>query len=112
MTPDSSSWSVFQPDIIISASEGVKTLSVLFLLFLDSNCCCCLSACLSDCPTVCLLSGFLWYLQVRLPPTVNLLRDKGKLMDFLLRRRDCKMVILSVCAQSASTATEPLLVVM
>uniref|UniRef100_A0A4W6FS63 Regulator of MON1-CCZ1 n=1 Tax=Lates calcarifer TaxID=8187 RepID=A0A4W6FS63_LATCA len=61
----SSSWSVFQPDIIISASEG-----------------------------------YLWYLQVKLPPTVNLLQDKGKLMDFLLRRRDCKMVILSVCSQS------------
>uniref|UniRef100_A0A4W5NTI2 Regulator of MON1-CCZ1 n=1 Tax=Hucho hucho TaxID=62062 RepID=A0A4W5NTI2_9TELE len=60
----SSSWSVFQPDIIISASQG-----------------------------------YLWYLQVKLPPTVNLLQDKGKLMDFLLRRRDCKMVILSVCAQ-------------
>ncbi|XP_055784598.1 regulator of MON1-CCZ1 complex-like isoform X1 [Salvelinus fontinalis] len=60
----SSSWSVFQPDIIISASEG-----------------------------------YLWYLQVKLPLTVNLLQDKGKLMDFLLRRRDCKMVILSVCAQ-------------
>ncbi|KAI3355541.1 hypothetical protein L3Q82_018371 [Scortum barcoo] len=60
----SSSWSVFQPDIIISASEG-----------------------------------YLWYLQVKLPPTVNLLQDKGKLMDFLLRRRDCKMVILSVCSQ-------------
>uniref|UniRef100_G3N758 Regulator of MON1-CCZ1 n=1 Tax=Gasterosteus aculeatus aculeatus TaxID=481459 RepID=G3N758_GASAC len=60
----SSSWSVFQPDIIISASEG-----------------------------------YLWYLQVKLSPTVNLLQDKGKLMDFLLRRRDCKMVILSVCSQ-------------
>lgn len=45
-------------------------------------------------------SGYLWYLQVKLPPTVNLLQDKGKLMDFLLRRRDCKMVILSVCSQS------------
>uniref|UniRef100_A0A8C8F923 Mic1 domain-containing protein n=1 Tax=Oncorhynchus tshawytscha TaxID=74940 RepID=A0A8C8F923_ONCTS len=44
-------------------------------------------------------SGYLWYLQVKLPPTVNLLQDKGKLMDFLLRRRDCKMVILSVCTQ-------------
>uniref|UniRef100_A0A673AYP0 Uncharacterized protein n=1 Tax=Sphaeramia orbicularis TaxID=375764 RepID=A0A673AYP0_9TELE len=43
--------------------------------------------------------GYLWYLQVKLPPTVNLLQDKGKLMDFLLRRRDCKMVILSVCSQ-------------
>uniref|UniRef100_A0A8C7NC23 Regulator of MON1-CCZ1 n=1 Tax=Oncorhynchus kisutch TaxID=8019 RepID=A0A8C7NC23_ONCKI len=42
---------------------------------------------------------YLWYLQMKLPPTVNLLQDKGKLMDFLLRRRDCKMVILSVCAQ-------------
>ncbi|KAA0704735.1 hypothetical protein E1301_Tti000950 [Triplophysa tibetana] len=61
---DSSSWSVFQPDIIISASEG-----------------------------------YLWYLQVKLQPTLNLLQDKGKLMDFLLRRRDCKMVILSVCSQ-------------
>ncbi|XP_018949734.2 regulator of MON1-CCZ1 complex isoform X1 [Cyprinus carpio] len=60
----SSSWSVFQPDIIISASEG-----------------------------------YLWYLQVKLQPTLKLLRDKGKLMDFLLRRRDCKMVILSVCSQ-------------
>uniref|UniRef100_A0A8D0AZY1 Regulator of MON1-CCZ1 n=1 Tax=Sander lucioperca TaxID=283035 RepID=A0A8D0AZY1_SANLU len=63
----SSSWSVFQPDIIISASEG-----------------------------------YLWYLQVKLPPAVILLQDKGKLMDFLLRRRDCKMVILSVCSQSTS----------
>ncbi|XP_026882719.2 regulator of MON1-CCZ1 complex isoform X1 [Electrophorus electricus] len=60
----SSTWSVFQPDIIISASEG-----------------------------------YLWYLQVKLQPTVNLLQDKGKLMEFLLRRRDCKMVILSVCSQ-------------
>nr|XP_057916568.1 regulator of MON1-CCZ1 complex-like isoform X1 [Doryrhamphus excisus] len=60
----SSSWSVFQPDIIISASEG-----------------------------------YLWYLHVKLTPTVNLLSDKGKLMDLLLRRRDCKMAILSVCSQ-------------
>ncbi|KAG5268058.1 hypothetical protein AALO_G00207750 [Alosa alosa] len=60
----SSTWSVFQPDIIISASEG-----------------------------------YLWYLKVKLQPTLNLLQDKGKLMDFLLRRRDCKMVILSVCSQ-------------
>uniref|UniRef100_A0A3Q2QLV7 Regulator of MON1-CCZ1 n=1 Tax=Fundulus heteroclitus TaxID=8078 RepID=A0A3Q2QLV7_FUNHE len=68
----SSSWSVFQPDIIISASEG-----------------------------------YLWYLQVKLPPTVHLLQDKGKLMDFLLRRRDCKMVILSVCSQSQEKASLP-----
>uniref|UniRef100_A0A674AYC7 Regulator of MON1-CCZ1 n=1 Tax=Salmo trutta TaxID=8032 RepID=A0A674AYC7_SALTR len=45
------------------------------------------------------VSGYQWYLQVKLPPTVNLLQDKGKLIDFLLRRRDCKMVILSVCSQ-------------
>ncbi|XP_077411201.1 regulator of MON1-CCZ1 complex [Vanacampus margaritifer] len=60
----SSSWSVFQPDIIISASEG-----------------------------------YLWYLRVKLSPTVHMLQDKSKLMDFLLRRNDCKMVILSVCSQ-------------
>ncbi|MBN3292447.1 RMC1 protein, partial [Polypterus senegalus] len=60
----SSTWSVFQPDIIISASEG-----------------------------------YLWYLQVKLKPALRLLKDKGRLMDFLLRRRDCKMVILSVCFQ-------------
>ncbi|XP_053097706.1 regulator of MON1-CCZ1 complex isoform X2 [Pangasianodon hypophthalmus] len=60
----SSTWSVFQPDIIISASEG-----------------------------------YLWYLHVKLHSTVNLLQDKGKLMDFLLHRSDCKMVILSVCSQ-------------
>ncbi|XP_054841326.1 regulator of MON1-CCZ1 complex isoform X1 [Eublepharis macularius] len=63
----SSSWIVFQPDIIISASEG-----------------------------------YLWNLQVKLEPIVNLLPDKGKLMDFLLQRKDCKMVILSVCSQMLS----------
>ncbi|XP_066482521.1 regulator of MON1-CCZ1 complex isoform X1 [Tiliqua scincoides] len=63
----SSSWIVFQPDIIISASEG-----------------------------------YLWNLQVKLEPIVNLLSDKGKLMDFLLQRKDCKMVILSVCSQMLS----------
>ncbi|XP_057680405.1 regulator of MON1-CCZ1 complex [Corythoichthys intestinalis] len=60
----SSSWSVFQPDIIISASEG-----------------------------------YLWYLRVKLGPTVDMLQDKSKLMDFLLRRNDCKTVVLSVCSQ-------------
>ena len=59
------------------------------------------SVCVCVCVCVC-VSGYLWYLQVKLPPTVNLLQDKGKLMDFLLRRRDCKMVILSVCSQSTS----------
>nr|XP_028593007.1 regulator of MON1-CCZ1 complex [Podarcis muralis] len=63
----SSSWIVFQPDIIISASEG-----------------------------------YLWNLQVKLEPIVNLLPDKGKLMDFLLQRKDCKMVILAVCSQMLS----------
>uniref|UniRef100_A0A674HUF1 Regulator of MON1-CCZ1 n=1 Tax=Taeniopygia guttata TaxID=59729 RepID=A0A674HUF1_TAEGU len=63
----SSSWIVFQPDIIISASEG-----------------------------------YLWSLQVKLEPVVNLLVDKGKLMDFLLQRKECKMVILSVCSQMLS----------
>nr|XP_033789768.1 regulator of MON1-CCZ1 complex [Geotrypetes seraphini] len=63
----SSSWSVFQPDIIISASEG-----------------------------------YLWYLQVKLGPVVNLLPDKGRLMDFLLQRKECKAVILAVCSQMLS----------
>nr|XP_014426016.1 regulator of MON1-CCZ1 complex isoform X3 [Pelodiscus sinensis] len=63
----SSSWIVFQPDIIISASEG-----------------------------------YLWNLEVRLEPVVNLLPDKGKLMDFLLQRKECKMIILSVCSQMLS----------
>ncbi|KAG8442188.1 hypothetical protein GDO86_011112 [Hymenochirus boettgeri] len=60
----SSSWIVFQPDIIISASEG-----------------------------------YLWYLRIKLQPIVHLLPDKGRLMDFLLQRKDCKSVILSVCSQ-------------
>lgn len=47
-----------------------------------------------------LKSGYLWNLQVKLQPIVNLLPDKGRLMDFLLQRRECKMVILSVCSQS------------
>uniref|UniRef100_M4AEM9 Regulator of MON1-CCZ1 n=1 Tax=Xiphophorus maculatus TaxID=8083 RepID=M4AEM9_XIPMA len=49
-------------------------------------------------PVPCQLFNGSWI--VLLPPTVHLLQDKGKLMDFLLRRRDCKMVILSVCSQS------------
>ncbi|XP_053570952.1 regulator of MON1-CCZ1 complex isoform X2 [Bombina bombina] len=65
----SSSWIVFQPDIIISASEG-----------------------------------YLWHLRIKLQPIVHLLPDKGKLMDFLLQRRDCKSVILSVCSQMLSEA--------
>nr|KAF6330875.1 regulator of MON1-CCZ1 [Myotis myotis] len=63
----SSSWIVFQPDIIISASQG-----------------------------------YLWNLQVKLQPIVNLLPDKGRLMDFLLQRKECKMVILAVCSQMLS----------
>ncbi|XP_067833784.1 regulator of MON1-CCZ1 complex isoform X2 [Heptranchias perlo] len=65
----SSSWSVFQPDIIINASEG-----------------------------------YLWCLQVKLQPIVHMLQDKGRLMDFLLQRKDCKMVILSVCCHMLSAA--------
>ncbi|XP_069778712.1 regulator of MON1-CCZ1 complex isoform X2 [Narcine bancroftii] len=60
----SSSWSVFQPDIIINASEG-----------------------------------YLWCLQIKLQPIVHMLQDRGRLMDFLLLRKDCKMVILSVCSE-------------
>ncbi|XP_021120810.1 uncharacterized protein C18orf8 homolog isoform X4 [Heterocephalus glaber] len=68
----SSSWIVFQPDIIISASQG-----------------------------------YLWNLQVKLQPIVNLLPDKGRLMDFLVQRKECKMVILSVCSQSCGSRAEP-----
>uniref|UniRef100_A0AC11CTG7 Uncharacterized protein n=1 Tax=Ovis aries TaxID=9940 RepID=A0AC11CTG7_SHEEP len=49
---------------------------------------------------ICSLSqGYLCNLQVKLQPIVNLLPDKGRLMDFLLQRKECKMVILSVCSQ-------------
>nr|XP_036875089.1 regulator of MON1-CCZ1 complex [Manis javanica] len=55
------------------------------------------------CGTCYLLNpGYLWNLQVKLQPIVNLLPDKGRLMDFLLQRKDCKMVILSVCSQMLS----------
>lgn len=37
---------------------------------------------------------------MKLEPVVNLLLDKGRLMDFLLQRKECKMVILAVCSQS------------
>ncbi|KAF4024912.1 hypothetical protein G4228_016922 [Cervus hanglu yarkandensis] len=43
--------------------------------------------------------GYLWNLQVKLQPIVNLLPDKGRLVDFLLQRKECKVVILSVCSQ-------------
>ncbi|XP_050797945.1 regulator of MON1-CCZ1 complex isoform X2 [Gopherus flavomarginatus] len=72
----SSSWIVFQPDIIISASEG-----------------------------------YLWNLEVKLEPVINLLSDKGKLMDFLLQRKECKMVILSVCSQMLSEPDRGMLAV-
>ncbi|XP_028924175.1 regulator of MON1-CCZ1 complex isoform X1 [Ornithorhynchus anatinus] len=65
----SSSWIVFQPDIIISASQG-----------------------------------YLWNLQVKLAPVVALLPDKGRLVDFLLQRKDCKPVILAVCSQMLSVS--------
>ncbi|XP_078071713.1 regulator of MON1-CCZ1 complex isoform X7 [Mustelus asterias] len=49
-------------------------------------------------------AGYLWCLQIKLQPIVHMLQDKGRLMDFLLQRKDCKMVILSVCCQMLSTA--------
>lgn len=51
--------------------------------------------------------GYLWNLQVKLQPIVSLLPDKGRLMDFLLQRKECKMVILSVCSQSKWTSPPP-----
>uniref|UniRef100_A0A8B9U470 Mic1 domain-containing protein n=1 Tax=Anas zonorhyncha TaxID=75864 RepID=A0A8B9U470_9AVES len=53
----------------------------------------------SPVPCSCVPS-YLWNLQVKLEPVVNLLLDKGRLMDFLLQRKECKMVILAVCSQS------------
>lgn len=51
--------------------------------------------------------GYLWNLQVKLQPIVNLLPDKGRLMDFLLQRKECKVVVLSVCSQSKCTDPSP-----
>ncbi|CAJ0930003.1 unnamed protein product, partial [Ranitomeya imitator] len=48
------------------------------------------------------ITGYLWYLRIKLQPIVHLLTDKGRLMDFLLQRKDCKSVILSVCSQILS----------
>ncbi|KAB0378643.1 hypothetical protein FD755_010221 [Muntiacus reevesi] len=52
----------------------------------------------SQSPVPCKLC-YLWNLQVKLQPIVNLLPDKGRLVDFLLQRKECKVVILSVCSQ-------------
>ncbi|XP_019639052.1 PREDICTED: uncharacterized protein C18orf8-like [Branchiostoma belcheri] len=43
--------------------------------------------------------GCLWTVCLKLEPLVTMIPDKCRLMDFLLLRRDCKMVILSVCKQ-------------
>ncbi|XP_013395339.1 regulator of MON1-CCZ1 complex-like isoform X2 [Lingula anatina] len=43
--------------------------------------------------------GYMWYLKLSLEPIVSLIDDKVKLIDFLLRRKDSKMVILKVCKQ-------------
>uniref|UniRef100_A0A8C2TCD6 Regulator of MON1-CCZ1 n=1 Tax=Coturnix japonica TaxID=93934 RepID=A0A8C2TCD6_COTJA len=55
----------------------------------------------SQSPVPCKLC-YLWNLQVKLEPVVKLLLDKGRLMDFLLQRKECKMVILAVCSQMLS----------
>uniref|UniRef100_A0A2K6DFU0 Regulator of MON1-CCZ1 n=1 Tax=Macaca nemestrina TaxID=9545 RepID=A0A2K6DFU0_MACNE len=54
------------------------------------------------CVLTMIFGSYLWNLQVKLEPIVNLLPDKGRLMDFLLQRKECKMVILSVCSQMLS----------
>ncbi|XP_002737795.1 regulator of MON1-CCZ1 complex-like [Saccoglossus kowalevskii] len=44
--------------------------------------------------------GCLWHVMLKLEPLVTMIPDKGRLMDFLLLRTECKMVILSVCKQA------------
>lgn len=43
--------------------------------------------------------GSLWYVQLCLEPLVEMIPDKCKLIEFLLLRKDSKMVVLSVCRQ-------------
>ncbi|XP_065843088.1 regulator of MON1-CCZ1 complex-like [Oscarella lobularis] len=44
--------------------------------------------------------GCLWEVTVKLEPLVTMMTDKARLIDFLLLRADCRMVILSVCKQA------------
>lgn len=44
----------------------------------------------------------LWKLNVKLTSLINMIEDKGRLIDFLLLRSDSKAVILSVCNQVIS----------
>ncbi|CAH1776277.1 unnamed protein product, partial [Owenia fusiformis] len=50
--------------------------------------------------------GCLWYVQLKLEPLVTMIPDKCKLIDLLLLRRDCKMVILTVCKQMLTPGTQ------
>eukprot|EP00118_Oscarella_pearsei_P022261 m.254487 g.254487 ORF g.254487 m.254487 type:complete len:652 (+) comp40385_c0_seq13:38-1993(+) len=44
--------------------------------------------------------GCLWEVTVKLEPLVTMMPEKARLIDFLLLRADCRMVILSVCKQA------------
>ncbi|XP_077990884.1 regulator of MON1-CCZ1 complex-like [Glandiceps talaboti] len=44
--------------------------------------------------------GCLWHVHLKLEPLVTMIPDKTRLIDFLLLRSECKMVILSVCKQA------------
>ncbi|XP_070554838.1 regulator of MON1-CCZ1 complex-like isoform X3 [Ptychodera flava] len=44
--------------------------------------------------------GCMWHVLLRLEPMITMIPDKCRLIDFLLLRSECKMVILSVCKQA------------
>ncbi|XP_064624746.1 regulator of MON1-CCZ1 complex-like isoform X2 [Lineus longissimus] len=43
--------------------------------------------------------GCLWYVTLNLEPTAQMITDKKRLIDFLLQRKECKKLVLSVCKQ-------------
>ncbi|KAK2168546.1 hypothetical protein LSH36_16g11043 [Paralvinella palmiformis] len=50
--------------------------------------------------------GCMWYVQLRLSPLILMIPDKCLLVEFLLLRRDSKMVLLSVCKQILMPETQ------
>ena len=53
-----------------------------------------------------IFAGCMWYVELRLAPLISMIPDKCRLMEFLLLRRDSKMVILTVCKQILMPATQ------
>ena len=52
------------------------------------------------------ITGCMWYVQLRLSPLILMIPDKCLLVEFLLLRRDSKMVLLSVCKQILMPETQ------